>query len=62
MTRDKQFVELRPFRSRADDELEHSLEAKYRRIAIPELADIVQQRQQTASDPSVRSDEDKQLH
>lgn len=62
MKRNKEFVELRPFRSRADQALEHSLEAKYRRIAIPELVDLVQQRQQTASDPSVRADEDKQLH
>ncbi len=61
MKRNKEFVELRPFRSRADDALEHSLEAKYRRIAIPELAEIVQQQQQ-ASDPSTAREDDKQLH
>lgn len=60
MKRNKPFVELRPFRSRADDELEHSLEAKYRRIAIPELADIVQQQHQ-AGDLSTATDDDKQL-
>jgi hypothetical protein len=60
--RTKQYVELRPFRSRADEALEQTLEAQYRRIAIPELADLVQQRQQTAGNPSVRADEDKQLH
>ena len=61
MKRNKEFVELRPFRSRADQALEHSLEAKYRRIAIPELADLVQQQQQ-ASDPSTPTGDDKQLH
>lgn len=60
MKRNSNFVELRPFRSRADEELEHSLEAKYRRIAIPELAEIVQQQQ--ASGPSTATDDDKQLH
>ncbi len=59
MKRNPKFVELRPFRSRADEELEHSLEAKYRRIAIPELAEIVQQQ---AGDPSTATDDDKQLH
>jgi hypothetical protein len=56
----QEFVEPRPFRSRADDALEHSLEAKYRRIAIPELVEIVQPQQQ-AGDPSATSDDDKQL-
>ena len=60
MKRNPNFVELRPFRSRADEELEHSLEAKYGRIAIPELAEIVQQQQ--ASNPSATTDDDKQLH
>jgi hypothetical protein len=58
--RNKEFVELRPFRSRADEELEHSLEAKYRRIAIPELAEIVQQQFQ-ANGPSTETDDGKQL-
>lgn len=61
MKRNKTFVELRPFRSRADDALEHSLEVKYRQIAIPELAEIVQQQHQ-ASGPSTITDDDKQLH
>lgn len=56
MKRNHEFVEPRPFRSRADEALEHSLEAKYRRIAIPELVEIVQQQQ--ASTPT---DDDKQL-
>ena len=50
------FIEPRSFRSRADDALEHSLEAKYRRIAIPELAEIVQQQQQGSA-----GTDDKQL-
>jgi hypothetical protein len=57
--RNPNFVEIRPFRSRADEELEHSLEAKYRRIAIPELAEIVQQQ---AGNPPTVTDEDEQLH
>jgi hypothetical protein len=57
--RNPNFVELRPFRSRADEELEHSLEAKYRRIAIPELAEIVQQQ---AGNPPTATDKDEQLH
>lgn len=61
MKRNKQFVELRPFRSRADEALEQTLQAKYRRIAIPELAEIFQQQQQAAQ-PSVTTDDDKQLH
>lgn len=61
MKRNKQFVELRPFRSRADDALEHSLEAKYRQIGIPELAEIVQQQQQ-AGTSATTADDDKQLH
>ena len=61
MKRNKEFVEPRSFRSRADDALEHSLEAKYRRIAIPELAEIFQPQQQ-ASDPSTTTGDDKQLH
>ena len=59
MKRNPNFVEIRPFRSRADEELEHSLEAKYRRIAIPELAEIVQQQ---AGNPPTVTDEDEQLH
>ena len=59
MKRNKEFVELRPFRSRADEALEQTLQAKYRRIAIPELAEIVQQQQQ-GSGPST-PDDDKQL-
>lgn len=61
MKRNKQFVELRPFRSRADEALEQTLQAKYRRIAIPELAEIFQQQQQ-AGQPSASTDDDKQLH
>ena len=60
MKSNKEFVELRPFRSRADDALEHSLEAKYRQIAIPELAEIVQQQQQAGHTST--NDDDKQLH
>jgi hypothetical protein len=58
--RNKEFVEPRPFRSRADDALEHSLEAKYRRIAIPDLAEIMQQQQQAGH--TATTEDDKQLH
>ena len=61
MKRNKEFVELRPFRSRADEALEQTLEAKYRRIAIPDLAEIMQQQQQ-AGHTATTSDDDKQLH
>ena len=59
MKRNQEFIEPRSFRSRADDALEHSLEAKYRRIAIPELVEIVQQQQ--AGDLSATSEDAKQL-
>ena len=59
MKRNQEFVEPRSFRSRADNALEHSLEEKYRRIAIPELVEIVQQQQ--AGDPATTADDDKQL-
>ena len=61
MKRNQNPAEPRPFRSRAQQALELTLEAKYRRIAIPELAALVQQ-QQVAGTPPVPADEDKQLH
>ena len=60
MKRNQEFVEPRSFRSRADDALELSLEAKYHRIAIPELVEIVQQQQQAGDTPTT-ADDAKQL-
>ncbi len=62
MKRHQSFIEPRPFRSEAERLREQTLEAKYRRIAIPELADLMQQQQQASGTPSTRKDDDAQLH
>jgi hypothetical protein len=53
VTNRKNQIDLRPFQSKADCERVDTLEAQYRKIAIPEVAAAVQQRgDRTGKDPA----------
>jgi hypothetical protein len=56
VTRHQQPIDKRPFRSKADQAREETLEAKYREVAIP---DVVAALQQQAGDHPV---DDGQMH
>lgn len=56
MTRHDKKIDLRPFRAKADHR-EDTLQAQYRRLAIPEVVAALQQRSEPPSD----RDDDEQM-
>lgn len=58
MKRHQHPIDLRPFRSKADQAREQALEAHYRRIAIP---DVVAALQQVAETPPPAPATDEQM-
>ena len=59
MTKHDKKIDLRPFRAKAEHR-EDTLQAHYRRLAIPEVVAALQQRSERTDDASAAKDE--QMH